>query len=72
MLRLLPLLLVLTACAGTNYSDHEAAKEFCRDTGLEGEAQARCIARREHEAACRRLLDSRESSVAEARRRGCD
>ena len=72
MLRLLPLLLLLAACGTTNYSDSEEAEETCRDLGLEGAAHARCVERREHDAACRRFANSREYSAAEARRRNCD
>jgi len=71
--RLLPLLLPLAACGfGTSYSDSDDVKETCRDLGYEGAAHARCVAEREHQAACRKFLNSRDYSAAEARRRKCD
>jgi hypothetical protein len=74
MLRLLPLLLLLAACelGGTSYSDTDEAKETCRDLGYEGAAHARCVAQREHQAACRKFINSRDYSAAEARRRKCE
>jgi hypothetical protein len=72
MMRLLPLVFLLAACQSTNYSDSDEATETCRDLGLEGEAHARCVARREREAACRRFVNSRDYTAAEARRRGCE
>ena len=74
MLRLLPLVLLVAACqlGGTSYSDADEAKETCRDLGFEGPAHARCVAEREHEAACRKLLNSRDYTAAEARRRKCE
>ncbi len=73
-LRLAPLLLLLAACelGGTSYSDTDEAKETCRDLGHEGEAHARCVAEREHQAACRKFLNSRDYTAAEARRRKCE
>ncbi len=72
MRRLLPLLLLLAACESTSYTDLDDAKETCRDLGFEGEAHARCVTRREHEAACRRFVNSRDYTAAEARARKCD
>jgi hypothetical protein len=72
MWRLLPLLLVLAACDTTSFSDVDEAKEICRDLGHEGAAHARCVAEREHRAACRKFINSREYSAAEARRRKCE
>jgi hypothetical protein len=74
MLRLLPLLFLLAACelGGTSYSDTDEAKETCRDLGYVGAAHARCVAEREHQAACRKLVNSRDYSAAEARRRKCE
>ena len=72
MLRLLPLVFLLAACQTTNYSDQDEAKETCRDLGLKDEAYERCVARREHEAACRHFANSREYTVAEARKRQCE
>ena len=74
MLRILAsfLLLVLAACGTTSLSDSDEAKEICRDLGLEGDAYARCVVQREHEAACRRFVNSRSYTAAEARARKCD
>jgi len=74
ILRLLPLVLVLAACSlgGTSYSDTDEAKETCRDLGFEGAAHARCVAAREHRAACRKFINSRDYTAAEARRRKCE
>ena len=72
MRRLLPLLLLLAACESKSFSDQDEATEMCRDLGLEGEARARCVARREHEAACRRFINSREYTAAGARARKCE
>jgi hypothetical protein len=72
MLRLLPLLLLLAACGTTSLSDTDEAKEICRDLGLEGEARARCVVQREHQAACRKFINSRDYTAAEARRRKCE
>ena len=71
MLRLLPLVFLLAACGTTNYSDSEDVRETCRDLGLEGAAFQSCVERREREAECRKFVNSREYSAAEARRRGC-
>ena len=74
MLRLLPLVFLLTACqlGGTSYSDTDEAKETCRDLGFEGAAHARCVAEREHRAACRKFLNSRDYTAAEGHRRKCE
>ena len=74
MLRRLPLLalLLLAACESTSYSDTDEAKELCRDLGHEGEAHARCVAEREHRAACRKFFKSHGYTAAEARRRRCE
>ncbi len=69
---LLPFLLLLAACGTTSLSDADEAKEICRDLGLEGDAHARCVVQREHEAACRRFVNSRSYTAAEARARKCD
>ncbi|MFO0987383.1 MAG: hypothetical protein U1F37_08440 [Alphaproteobacteria bacterium] len=73
-LRVLPVALLLAACqlGGTSYSDTDEAKETCRDLGFEGAAHARCVAEREHRAACRKFLNSRDYTAAEARRRKCE
>ena len=72
--RLLPVLLLLAGCSfgTTSYSDTDEVKETCRDLGYEGAAHARCVAEREHQAACRKFLNSRDYSAAEARRRKCE
>jgi hypothetical protein len=74
VLRALPIVLLLAACelGGTSYSDTDEAKETCRDLGHQGAAYNRCVAEREHQAACRRFINSRDYSAAEARRRKCD
>ena len=72
MHRILSFLFLLAACGTTNFSDSDEVKETCRDLGLEGAAYARCVERREHEAACRKFVNSREYTAAEARRRQCD
>jgi len=72
MLRLLPLLLLLAACDTTSYSDADEVRETCRDLGHQGAAYDRCVAEREHQAACRKYINSRDYNAAEARRRGCD
>lgn len=74
ILRLLPLGLLLGACTlgGTSYSDTDEAKETCRDLGYEGAAHERCVAAREHQSACRKFLNSRDYTAAEARRRKCE
>jgi hypothetical protein len=69
---LLPFLLLLAACGTTALSDADEAKEICRDLGLEGAAYARCLVRREHEAACRRFINSSGYTAAEARARKCE
>jgi hypothetical protein len=70
-LRILPLVLVLAACETTSYSDTDEVKETCRDLGYQGAAYDRCVAEREHQAACRKFINSRAYTVAEARRRKC-
>ena len=73
MTRLTPfLVLLLAACGTTSYSDTDDAKETCRVLGLEGAAFERCVERREREAECRKFVNSREYTAAEARRRKCD
>jgi hypothetical protein len=74
MPRALPLVFLVAACqlGGTSYSDTDEAMETCRDLGFEGEAHARCVAEREHRAACRRFVNSRDYTAAEARRRKCE
>lgn len=71
-LRLLLLLPLLAACHSPIYSDSDDAKESCRDLGYEGAAYTRCVAEREHQAACRRFVNSRDYTAAEARRRKCE
>ena len=71
MLRLLPLVVLLAACHSPIYSDADEAKETCTDLGLEGEAHARCVARRRHEAECRKFTTSRDYTEAGARARNC-
>lgn len=71
MPRLIPIVLLLAACESTIYSDLDDAKDTCRDFGHEGEAHARCVARRQHEAACRKFVNSRDYTEAAARARGC-
>ncbi len=72
MWRLLPLLLLVAACDTTSYSDTDEAMETCRDLGYVGAAHARCVAEREHQAACRKFINSRDYTAAEARRRRCE
>ena len=72
MWRILPLVFLLAACESTSYSDTDEAKETCRDLGHAGAALARCVAAREHQAACRKFTNSRGYSAAEARRRKCE
>lgn len=72
MFRFFPLLLFLAACETTSYSDTDEAKETCRDLGHQGAAHARCVAEREHQAACRKFVNSRDYTAAEARRRKCE
>ena len=74
MTRRLPLLalLLLAACHSPIYTDADEAKETCRDLGHEGEAHARCVAAREHQAACRKFVNSHDYTAAEARRRKCE
>lgn len=73
-LRVLPAVLLVAACelGGTSYSDTDEARETCRDLGHEGAAYARCVAEREHQAACRKFINSRDYTAAEARRRRCE
>jgi hypothetical protein len=71
MLRLIPIVLLLAACADTTYSDLDDATETCSALGLVGEAHARCVTRRQHEAACRKFFNSREYTEAAARARNC-
>lgn len=72
--RILPVAFLLAACelGGTSYSDTDEAKEICRDLGHEGAAYTRCVAERERQAACRRFINSRDYTAAEARRRKCE
>ncbi len=74
LLRALPVVLLLAGCelGGTSYSDTDEAKETCRDLGYEGAAYTRCVAERERQAACRKFVNSRDYTAAEARRRGCE
>ena len=73
MLRLLPLVLLLTACETDRiYSDADDAKETCTALGLTGAAHAQCVARREREAECRSFVNSRAYTAAEAKARGCE
>lgn len=68
-------LLALAACgigAKSSYSDGDEAKEYCRDLGFTGARFERCVGEREHVIACRRFIDSREYTAAEARRRRCE
>jgi hypothetical protein len=73
-LRVLPLLLLLAGCqlGGTSYSDTDEVRETCRDLGYQGAAYDRCVAEREHQAACRKFINSRDYTAAEARRRKCE
>jgi hypothetical protein len=73
MLRLLTVaLLLLAACGSTTYSAEEDARDTCTALGHSGEAHAQCMARRAHQERCRRFVNSRDYSAAEARRRGCE
>lgn len=72
LLFLSPVVLLLAACETTSYSDSDEAKETCRDLGYEGEAHARCVVEREHQAACRKFINSRAYTAAEARARKCE
>jgi hypothetical protein len=70
MWRLLPILFLLAACAsGTTYSAEEDAKDTCDGLGYKGEEHAQCMKRRQHEDACRKIENSRDSSQERARRK---
>jgi len=72
MWRLIPIVLLLAACADTTYSDQDDVKDTCTALGLEGEAHAKCMTRRLREAACRKFFNSREYTAAGARARKCE
>lgn len=69
MLRLIPILLLLAACGTTTYSSQEDAKDTCDGFGYTGAAHAQCMARVQHEDACRKVENSRGSGEERARRK---
>ena len=69
MWRLIPILLLLAACGTTTYSSEEDAKDTCEGLGNTGAALAQCMARLQHEDACRKIETSRSSAEERARRK---